>query len=220
MTKLTFIKSLEDRARRGRNDFFVQLARRSNAKSILDVGGTVEYWREVAFPVDNLVRVVLLNTFNQHVDAPFEAVVGDARDLSRYRDREFDVVFSNSVIGHVGSFSDQQRMASELLRVGQHFFLQTPNHGFPIDWRTLIPLFHFLPVEIQAWCFERFAVGTYRRACNRAEALDWASRVRNLRRRDLQVLFPDAEVVAERFCGFTKSFMVHNFSTFQRRDAS
>ena len=216
MAKLQLVQALEARARHGRNKFFVDLLRAvPRPLSILDVGGTVDYWRRVDFPLDTQVRIVLLNTFEQHVDSPFESVVGDARDLSCYRDREFDVVFSNSVICLVGSFADQQCMAREIQRVGQHFFLQTPNHGFPIDWRTLIPFFHLLPIEAQAWCFEHIAVGTYRRARTRAEALIWASRVRNLRWRDLHVLFPSAEVVAERCGGFTKSFMVHNFSTFR-----
>jgi hypothetical protein len=214
MVKAQLVQALEARARQGRNDYFVELLRTVPMPlSILDVGGTVDYWRTVDFPIDTQVRIVLLNTFNQRVDPPFESVVGDARDLSCFRDREYNVVFSNSVICLVGSFVDQQRMAREIQRVGQYFFLQTPNHSFPVDWRTLIPFFHFLPIDAQAWCFERFAVGTYRRARTRAEALTWASRVRNLRWRDLQVLFPNAEVMPERFGGFTKSFMIHNLPT-------
>ena len=170
----------------------------------------MEYWRAVQLPFEREARIELLNTFEQQVAAPYKSVVGDARDLSRYGDGEFDVVFSNSVIGHVGSFSDQQLMASEMRRVGRYFFLQTPNHGFPLDWRTLVPFFHFLPVEVQAWCFERFSVGAYCRAGSRAEAIHWASRVRNIRRRELALLFPGGTVVHERFGGFTKSFIVHN----------
>ena len=215
MAKFQFIHAIEDRARQQRNALLVDLLTSNFPKSlsILDVGGTHDYWRKININLDADVRVVLLNIFEQDVEPPFECVVGDARDLSRYRDKEFDVVFSNSVIGHVGSFADQQRMAKEIQRVGKHFFLQTPNHGFPIDWRTLVPFFHFLPSEAQTWCFEHFAVGSYRRADNRAEALEWASRVRNIRMSELPILFPDAQVVPERFCGFTKSFMVHNFST-------
>ena len=158
------------------------------------------------------MQIELLNIHNQDARPPFKAVVGDARDLSRYPDRQFNVVFSNSVIGHVGSFQDQQRMANEIRRVGQRFFVQTPNHGFLVDWRTLVPFFHFLPTRAQAWCFEHFKVGTYRRASCRAEAINLAHRIRNIRRCELPILFPNAAVVPERVLGLTKSFMVHGFA--------
>lgn len=80
-------------------------------------------------------KVTLLNVMPQ---AGIDAVLGDARDLSRYGDGEFDVVFSNSCIGHVGGFEDQLRMAREIRRVGRRYFVQTPNHGLPIDWRILV----------------------------------------------------------------------------------
>ena len=71
---------------------------------------------------------------------------GAARDLSRYSDREFDVVFSNSVINVVGDIWDQERMAKEIGRVGKRYFVQAPNRGFLVDWRTLVLCFHLLPV--------------------------------------------------------------------------
>lgn len=178
---------------------------------LLDVGGTTDYWRDVGLAPDSGIQIVLLNTFEQDVSAPFQSVVGDARDLSRFADAQFDVVFSNSVLGHVGTFADQLRMAQEVSRVGYRFFVQTPNDAFPVDWRTRVPLFHFLPPRAQAWCFEHFPVGTYRRASNRAEALHWASRVRNVKRHELPALFPGARVVPEYLLGIPKSFMVHNF---------
>lgn len=206
--------NLEAAARRRRHDQLRQLLEQlKDPLEILDVGGTIEYWSTVSFLPAAVRKVVLFNTFEQNVSTPFEAVSGDARDLSRYRDNEFDIVFSNSVIGHVGNFADQQKMAREIRRVGRTFFLQTPNHGFPLDWRTFIPFFHFLPEAVQAWCFRNFSVGTYRKALSNIEALHWATRIRNIRRRELELLFPglDVVVIEERVLGFTKSFMVHNF---------
>jgi SAM-dependent methyltransferase len=156
-------------------------------------------------------RIVLLNTSTQTADKNFRCILGDARDLSQFADHQFDIVFSNSVIGHVGGLEDQARMAREISRVGKHFFLQTPNHMFPVDWRTLVPFFHFLPNKAQAWCFLHLRVGVYRRARDPKEAEEWSTRVRNLRRHELHTLFPGAAVVEERILGFTKSFMVHNF---------
>lgn len=152
--------------------------------------------------------IELLNLEPQCVSAPFTSVVGDARDLSRYADRSFDVVFAHSVIGHVGPWPDQQRMAREVRRVGILYVVQTPNHAFPIDWRTLVPGFHWLSPERQAWCFERLPVGRYRRASSPEEAWTWATRIHNLRRDQLRTLFPEGVICDERIGGFTKSFTV------------
>ncbi len=66
-------------------------------------------------------------------------------DALPYRDGEFDIVFSNAVIEHVGSRSDQARFTRELCRVGRRFFLTTPNRWFPFEHHTGLPLLHYLP---------------------------------------------------------------------------
>ena len=213
---MLLVNTLEHRATRARferNRTFLRLmSTLTPPLRVLDVGGTIGYWTTVGLPIAQGIEVVLLNSFEQHVDAPFSAVVGDARDLSKYRPREFDIVFSNSVIGHVGNFADQRRMADEIQRVGKHFFLQTPNHRFPLDWRTLVPFFHFVPARAQAWFFAHLRVGRYRRASGASEAAVWATRVRNLNREEVGLLFPGAKVINETVFGLTKSFLVHNFN--------
>jgi SAM-dependent methyltransferase len=149
---------------------------------LLDVGGTYTCWQHMnwsAFgrPVD----VTLLNVRAQHAAPPFTAIVGDARNLSHYADGAFDVVFSQSTIGHVGSLLDQACMAAEIQRVGQRFLLQTPNQGCPIDWQTRLPFVHWLRPPRQA---------------------------RNLTKRELAGLFPHARIHHERVLGVTKSFVV------------
>ena len=211
MEQPKILGNVEASARRSRNERLTRLlSTLPKPISVLDVGGTTDYWATVGLPPEVFRRIVLLNTFEQATKGPFVSVIADARDLSQYSEAQFDLVFSNSVIGHVGGFDDQLRMAREVMRVGKHFFLQTPNHGFPIDWRTLVPFFHFLPVNAQAWCFERFPVGKYRRSRDRSEAFHLAARVRNIRRRDIHTLFPNANVEVERVLGFPKSFMIHN----------
>lgn len=213
LVPLDALKKFEAQSRLRRHRLLMSLIGTSGEPlSILDLGGTVSYWKHFEFGPQRSWRLLLLNKFPQEAEQPFETIVGDARDLSRFDDRTFDLVFSNSVIGHVGGFDDQERMAREIRRVGRHFFIQTPNHGFPLDWRTVMPLFHFLPAEAQVWCFKQMAVGTYKKADSAAQAREWATRVRNLRRRELSRLFPGATVVNEQVAGFTKSFMIHNFS--------
>lgn len=176
--------------------------------TLLDVGGTVEFWQDVVAQLG--CELTVINIFEQRPAAGITVLLGDACDLSRFGDKSFDVVFSNSVIGHVGGWEQQQKMAREVRRVGRRYFLQTPNQGFPVDWRTLMPFFHWLSPAAQAWWFQKIPVGRYRRAKSREEALHLATRVRNLNRHEMLTMFPDATLVPERVAGFTKSFIVHH----------
>lgn len=75
-----------------------------------------------------------------------DAQVGDVQALP-FGDGEFDVVFSNAVIEHVGGRERQRRLVSEALRVGRRIFLTTPNRLFPLEVHTRLPFVHWLPDE-------------------------------------------------------------------------
>lgn len=62
-----------------------------------------------------------------------------------FGDGEFDIVFSNAVIEHVGSRRAQAAFVREICRVGKGFFITTPNRWFPVEHHTGLPLLHFLP---------------------------------------------------------------------------
>ena len=76
-----------------------------------------------------------------------EYVQGDACALP-FADGQFDVVFSNAVIEHVGGRERQRRFVSEALRVGRRVFLTTPNRTFPVEVHTRLPVVHWLPDAI------------------------------------------------------------------------
>ena len=59
--------------------------------------------------------------------------MGDATDLSPFKDKSFDIVHSNSVIEHLYNFENQKKMASEIMRVGQKHIVQTPNKYFFLE---------------------------------------------------------------------------------------
>jgi SAM-dependent methyltransferase len=57
----------------------------------------------------------------------------------------FDIVYSNAVLEHVGSGTNQRKLIAELCRVAPRRFLAVPNRRFPIETHTFLPLIHFLP---------------------------------------------------------------------------
>ncbi|HYN82703.1 MAG TPA: class I SAM-dependent methyltransferase [Gemmatimonadaceae bacterium] len=93
------------------------------------------------------IRVTLLNTQHQKVSSSrFLSAVGDARFIPQFATGSFDVVFSSSVIEHVGDYATQRRMADEIQRVGKRYFVQTPNKRFPLEPHFLFPWFQYLPL--------------------------------------------------------------------------
>ena len=116
-------------------------------------------------------------------------VVGDAKTMP-FRDREFDVAFSNSLIEHVPVASREQ-VAREIRRVADRYFVQTPNRWFPIEPHYMLPLFQFLPRRLRHYYDRRF----------HDEQIDL------LTPRELRGLFPDAAIHGERVFGLTKSLL-------------
>ena len=122
---------------------------------VLDVGGTPETWEMLAVRP----QVTLLNTPRTKAELAGASwwVAGDGRNLP-FRDGAFDVVFSNSVIEHVGDAESQRRFAREVARVGRACWVQTPNRWFPVEQHLLTPLVHWLPKRWQRWIVPRFTV--------------------------------------------------------------
>jgi ubiquinone/menaquinone biosynthesis C-methylase UbiE len=195
--------------RRARFGFFLSLLDRVDGHlEILDIGGTQEFWNLMTDGDAGDVRVTLLNIEHQSVtSSQFISAVGDARSLPQYDNGQFDVVFSNSVIEHVGSYEDQARMAKEVMRVGKRYFVQTPNKRFPLEPHFLFPFFQYLPGAVRAQMVHRFDVGWYKRIPSLAKAREEVDSIQLLTRRRFADLFPGASIYEEKLFGLTKSFV-------------
>lgn len=204
-------KSLASKMRMKRHAFFLSLMNEiPEPVTILDIGGTESYWNVVMGPGDKKAEITLLNKYRQKVNREgFASLQGDACNLS-FGTNTFDIIFSNSVIEHVGSFEDQQKMASEVSRVGKRFFLQTPNRYFPIEPHFLFPFFQFLPIRWRIWLVRHFDLGWMKRQSTDDSALKLIESIRLLDRHEIIRFFPDAHLYEEKFLGFTKSFIIYS----------
>lgn len=179
---------------------------------ILDIGGRPEYWEMLGADLlrNDELRVTLLNLDAQSTSlANITSVKGDARSMSQFSDQQFKIVFSNSTIEHVGGLEDQQRMSQEVKRVGERYYVQTPNLYFPIEPHFIFPLFQFLPVNLRVWLVQHFNLGWCPRIPDRAGALREVQEIRLLTKAEVQSLFPDAKIFEEKFFGMTKSFVAY-----------
>jgi len=177
---------------------------------IIDVGGTVLFWEKMGFANDESYDITVLNlsaTETQHLN--INSVIGDARNMSEFHDGEFDIVFSNSVIEHVGGYEEQCQMAKEIRRVGKRYFVQTPNFYFPFEPHFLFPFFQFFPLWLKVFMLRHFSLGWYNKTPNKREAARIATSIRLLRKQDLEELFPGGTTYDEKLYGFTISFIVY-----------
>lgn len=182
----------------------------SRPLTILDVGGSQAYWNRIGWGDDPDVRIVLLNLRAPQVTSRFiTGVAGDATAMHQFQDDAFDVVFSNSVIEHVGDFEMQRRMASEVQRVGRRYFVQTPNYYFPLEPHFVFPCFHWLPVSTRAYLLTKRNLGFVKRKEDFESAVRTVQSVRLLTRSEMLQLFPGAHVFNERLLGLTKSLTVY-----------
>ncbi len=183
---------------------------------LCDLGGTGEWWRQHGDRLAGLGRPLAVDLVNLTPEpvperlpgVTFAARVGDARALPDVADGAYDLVFSNSVIEHVGVFAEQLRMAREVVRIGRNYLVQTPNRWFPVEPHFLVPFWQFLPQDLRVLLHRRFRTGWYGRADSYLQARATVDEVRLLDRRDLRAMFPGALVLRERVAGLTKSLVV------------
>jgi hypothetical protein len=136
----------------------------------------------------------------------FSVVAGNALSLD-FPDNAFDVVFSNSVIEHVGSWHNQGVMAGEVRRVGRSYFVQTPAFWFPLEPHSRIPGFQFLPRSLRAALIYSFNIHYFPRKSTYRGCLEVADSTLLLTYGRFRALFPGATIHTERLFGLVKSYV-------------
>ena len=187
------------RAKRMRK--FTDLLKPAPGIKILDVGGTAYNWQ--IFDFKALITLLNIQMPEEKV-AGFNYVQGDGRKLD-YGDDEFELVFSNSVIEHVGSYADQMQFAEEVRRVAKKIWVQTPARAFFFEPHWLVPFIHWLPINLQRKLAKHF---TLRGWLSTPEYVDeLLHELRLLTFKEMQQLFPDCEILVERFLGMSKAYI-------------
>lgn len=174
---------------------------------VLDLGGDARAWRLA--PVRPL-QVVLVNTFAQDdlEDDWLRAVTGDACELPpAVRAEHFDLVYSNSVLEHVGGHWRRTRFAEEVHGAAPHHWIQTPYRYFPLEPHWLFPGFQLLPVRLRAEITRRWPIGNYQTVRGLDEAVSFTLRTEMVSETELRHYFPSSEVWRERVLGLTKSLV-------------
>ncbi len=169
---------------------------------VLDVGGYPYTWRDL--PV--ALNVTTLNLEKVPDEPCARTMVGNGCKMD-FPASSFDILFSNSVIEHVGSADKQKEFAAECRRVGRSLWVQTPARSFFMEPHLITPFIHFASLRWQRRLLRNFTTWGLLSRPSRSEVDDFLAEVRLLNRREMEELFPDCTIVTERFLGMPKSYI-------------
>lgn len=186
---------------------FLNLFAPTASMSILDVGGYPSTWIDTGASAAITVLNIHPINYERHSGHPLiETVVGNGCELN-FGDRQFDIVFSNSVIEHLGTSDKQKAFAEECRRVGNSYWVQTPARSFFVEPHLITPFIHFLPVKLQRKLLRNFTVWGWLTRPSTSDIDAFLAEIRLLSREEMEELFPEADIICEKFLGFTKSYV-------------
>lgn len=188
--------------------FFTHFAGQEKIE-ILDLGGTNYFWQHSTLLQHPGLRITLLNLhLEKTTHSAIQAVQGDATNLHAYDAGSFDLVFSNSVIEHLYTLENQQKMASEIQRVGKSYFIQTPNAHFPVEAHYALPFAQYYPKSLLFFVLTKTKLSRLRR-WEPSAARQYMEEIRLLTLQEMCSLFPSATLLKEKVVGLTKSITAH-----------
>ena len=190
-----------------RAELIKRLAPDIQGASIIDVGGSLPFWREVG----HILKPGSVRIFNisSHRMTMFEAqhepwLSAELYDGTRLPvgDKAADFAMCHSVFGYVTP-PQRQELAREIKRVARRFIVQTPAYGFPIELSSGLPFIHWLPRPLA----RRLVVMSPFNLLTDVNIREYFDHTWLLSRKDLQNCFSTAEITTERFLGFPKSYL-------------
>ncbi len=197
--------SLAGRAREKRWQHLIDTFPSFSEMRVLDLGGTPQSWK-LAPVKPKAVTIVNLETHQS--DSPaITSIAGDACDLpASVATEKFDLVFSNSLLEHVGGHSQRQQLADNVHRLAARHWVQTPYRYFPIEPHWVFPGFQWLPYEARVRISLRWNRG-HVRTHSREEAEDWVNEIDLVGIAQMHRYFPSSTIWYERFAGLVKSLV-------------
>lgn len=176
--------------------------------SVIDLGGRVETWLQA--PV-RPKHVHVLNLEPPAVEIPdwAEVTIGDVCALPDHvANRRYDLVFSNSVIEHVGGHERRLRFAESVHQLAEAHWVQTPYRYFPVEPHWVAPGMQFLPVAARTAVAHRWPL-SHTPATDRRDAMQSVLWTELLDRTQMGHYFPNSTLRAERLLGLTKSLIAY-----------
>ena len=178
--------------------------------SVLDLGGTTDAWLRA--PV-RPKHVTLINLFEpgETDESWLTPVTGDACRARETLEAAglpttYDVVFSNSLLEHVGGHAQREAMAREVHALAPRHWVQTPNRYFPVEPHWLFPGMQFLPTPARARVAAYWPLG-HTPPHDLDEGMSSVQWTELVGPSELRTYFPNSRIHKERLAGMTKSLV-------------
>jgi hypothetical protein len=202
--------SLGGRARLRRWSMFRNAFPGIEGMRVLDLGGTVETWRRSPVRPAHVTVVNLYEPGESHDDLIL-AVTGDACQAADVLanasvDANYDLVFSNSLVEHVGGHARRSEFAHQVRSLAPRHWIQTPYRYFPLEPHWLFPGMQFMPVAARAkiamhWPLAHTRPASIDGACEAVMSTELLSIT------EMRKYFPGSILLRERAFGITKSLI-------------
>ena len=204
--------SLGNKFRKKRFSFFLKKFDSLNKPiTLLDIGGKINFWENRGLAGNNDYKITVLNIEKEKSNySNINCLIGDATNLNQFKNKSFDIVHSNSVIEHLYNFENQKKMASEIMRVGQKYIVQTPNKYFFIEPHYLLPFFNIVPEKLKYLILTKTKLSRLKK-WDKNFTKQYIKEIRLLSEKEMKTLFPKSKIYFEKFLGMNKSFTMHNF---------
>ena len=199
-------RRISPRFRSKRMAQFLSMVRPDAGSRVIDLGGYPWVWTESGAQFSVVLVNIHVPEGAKGYGARFQMLEGDATRLS-FEDRSFDIVYSNSVIEHLGTWDKQQAFASEARRVGRKVWVQTPARWFPVEPHLVTLFVHYFSKDVQRHLLRWFTVWGWMNRPSSQQVADFLAEVRLLTLREMKELFPDCQILRERLFGLTKSYI-------------
>ena len=126
---------------------FINLLEVDNKSRIIDFGGLPYDWISIGFSGE--VLCVSMSRIKEGEWGEGNIQYKRMNLLENtFKDNEFDICYSNSLIEHVG-IENQQKIANEIMRISNKYWVQVPYRYFLLEPHYRFPFFHELPLKLK-----------------------------------------------------------------------
>jgi hypothetical protein len=211
---MNLIEYLMDKSREKKHQQFVTFCNPKKMDLVLDVGVQDKQYKasdnffEQNYPYKKNITALgveeLTNFSKRYPNV--KAVTYDGKFFP-FDDGQFDFVWSNAVVEHVGGFDRQLLFISELIRVAKKkIVFTTPDRCFPFEIHTRLPLVHWFPRNISNWFYiksgNKFAAGDYMYLLTKKDLVKILDKIK---KKNNSIHF---EIKKNRIFGFSSTFTV------------
>lgn len=199
-------KSLGYHARQRRMEWLLRRFPDFQRMHIVDLGGATNYWHGAKVRPAR-VTIVSIDDWALRDPSPWMTTVqADACDPGEIGG-VFDLVFSNSVIEHVGGPRHRRGFAETVHRLAPHHWVQTPYRYFPLEPHLIFPGFQFLPPALKVRVAKKWPLSHIHGRVD-IEPVEYVMDHDLLTVTEMGALFPKSEILRERVGGIVKSLVV------------